>query len=93
MKNLLTSIIASTIAGVLVLWLSLSIAPGEAVALMGGNGAGKSTLVSILAGLMRPDEGSLLVDGRERHFHKPQDSRDLGIERFLCHGPGGAQSI
>ena len=60
--------------------VSLSIAPGEAVALMGGNGAGKSTLVSILAGLMRPDEGSLLVDGRERGFDEPQDARDLGIE-------------
>jgi ABC-type sugar transport system ATPase subunit len=60
--------------------VSLSIASGEAVALMGGNGAGKSTLVSILAGLLKPDEGSLFFDGRERRFDEPQDARDLGIE-------------
>jgi ABC-type sugar transport system ATPase subunit len=60
--------------------VSLSIAPGEAVALMGGNGAGKSTLVSILAGLQRPDSGSLWIEGREQRFEEPQDARNLGIE-------------
>jgi ABC-type sugar transport system ATPase subunit len=56
------------------------IAPGEAVALMGGNGAGKSTLVSLLAGLQRPDVGSIVIDGAERNLSEPQEARDAGIE-------------
>jgi ABC-type sugar transport system ATPase subunit len=60
--------------------VTMSIAPGESVALMGGNGAGKSTLVSILAGLQRPDSGSIRIDGAERRFEEPEDARRLGIE-------------
>jgi simple sugar transport system ATP-binding protein len=60
--------------------ISLSISPGESVALMGGNGAGKSTLVSILSGLQRPDKGRIRVDGTERRFEEPKDARGLGIE-------------
>lgn len=44
--------------------LSLEVAPGEAVAVVGANGAGKSTLLRILAGIYRPDEGSVNVRGR-----------------------------
>lgn len=43
---------------------SLSVAPGEAVAIVGENGAGKSTLMKICAGLIRPDLGELHVRGR-----------------------------
>ena len=60
--------------------VSLSIAAGEAVALMGGNGAGKSTLVSILSGLKHPDDGLVLVDGAPVSFQRPQDARRAGIE-------------
>lgn len=60
--------------------VSFTIAAGEAVALMGGNGAGKSTLVSLLAGLQRPDDGSIVIDGVEQNLSKPQDSRASGIE-------------
>lgn len=45
--------------------LSLSVGPGEAVAITGKNGAGKSTLISILAGFVRPQEGEVLLDGRD----------------------------
>src|SRR5258707_209885 len=43
--------------------VAISIAPGEAHALVGRNGAGKSTLVSLLTGLARPDGGRILFDG------------------------------
>ena len=60
--------------------VSFNIAAGEAVALIGGNGAGKSTLVSLLAGLQRPDSGSIFIEGVERHLSEPQESRDAGVE-------------
>lgn len=44
--------------------VSISIAPGEIVAIAGANGAGKSTLLRTMAGLKRPREGVVEVDGR-----------------------------
>jgi ABC-type nitrate/sulfonate/bicarbonate transport system ATPase subunit len=44
--------------------LSLTVAPGEIVALVGPSGCGKSTLLSVLAGLLEPDSGQVLIDGR-----------------------------
>ncbi len=43
--------------------LSLTLEPGEKVALVGLNGAGKTTLVKLLSGLYRPDSGEILIDG------------------------------
>jgi simple sugar transport system ATP-binding protein len=60
--------------------VSLSIAPGEIVGLMGDNGAGKSTLVKIIAGVFAPSEGSMRFADREVHFHHPIDARNVGIE-------------
>ncbi len=44
--------------------VDLDVHTGEVVALVGPNGAGKSTLLSVLAGDLRPDAGSVVVDGR-----------------------------
>jgi ribose transport system ATP-binding protein len=46
---------------------------------MGANGAGKSTLVKILTGAVRPDDGRILVRGRERVTHSPGDARRHGV--------------
>lgn len=43
--------------------LSLTLEPGEKIALVGLNGAGKTTLVKLLSGLYRPDSGEIIVDG------------------------------
>ena len=45
--------------------ISLHLAPGEVVALLGSNGAGKSTLLRTIAGLISPHEGRVLLDGKD----------------------------
>src|SRR5262249_16261860 len=53
--------------------------PGEVHALVGENGAGKSTLISILAGVLQPSAGQILVDGRPVVFGDPLSSQHTGI--------------
>jgi simple sugar transport system ATP-binding protein len=54
--------------------------PGEVVALVGDNGAGKSTLVKTLCGAIRPDGGTILIDGEPATLSGPVDARRRGIE-------------
>lgn len=57
----------------------LTLLPGEVHALLGENGAGKTTLVSIAAGLLAPDEGTIEVSGRGVSFRSPRQAREAGI--------------
>src|ERR1700754_176578 len=59
--------------------VSFPLYAGEAHALVGENGAGKSTIVKMLAGVHRPDQGELLLDGREVTFSSPADAKAAGI--------------
>ena len=59
--------------------LSLELHAGEIHALVGENGAGKSTMVKMIAGIHRPDEGQLLVDGRPTEFTAPVDAQRAGV--------------
>jgi simple sugar transport system ATP-binding protein len=60
--------------------VSLELAEGEVLGLMGDNGAGKSTLVKIVAGNFRPTRGQIAIDGREVEFNRPLDAQKAGIE-------------
>ena len=56
--------------------LTLSIAEEQVFGLIGTNGAGKSTLLRLVAGIYRPDQGSIEVDGRAS-YDNPAAKRDL----------------
>lgn len=59
--------------------VSIEIRPGRVHALLGENGAGKSTLINLLSGVLRPDGGSITIDGREHAALTPALARALGI--------------
>ncbi|MFD5780730.1 ABC transporter ATP-binding protein [Streptomyces sp. NPDC126933] len=60
--------------------VSLTVAPGETIALMGRNGAGKSTLLSTLVGMVEPASGTVVVGGRTPHRTQPRELiRQVGL--------------
>ena len=59
--------------------VSVTLAPGEVLAVVGENGAGKSTLMKILAGVYHPDEGSVELDGRPVRFAGPAAATAAGV--------------
>ena len=59
--------------------VNLTVMPGEIHAVVGENGAGKSTLMKTLYGMIRPDSGTISVNGRKVHFRSPKDAIASGI--------------
>ena len=60
--------------------VNLSVDRGEVVGLIGDNGAGKSTLIKILAGVVKPTGGDILIRGEPVSGWSAARSRDAGIE-------------
>ena len=58
---------------------SLHVEPGEIRALLGSNGSGKSTMIKVLAGLVNPNAGEIVFDGKQVAINSGIDSRNLGI--------------
>ena len=58
---------------------NLKVRPGTIHAVLGENGAGKTTLMNVLAGVYRPDEGTVSVGGIARAFTSPAEAIDAGV--------------
>jgi general nucleoside transport system ATP-binding protein len=65
--------------------VSLRVAPGEIHAVVGENGAGKSTLMKIIYGIVQPDSGEMLWNGREVVIGSPAEAQRLGIGMVFQH--------
>ncbi|HYK68290.1 MAG TPA: ABC transporter ATP-binding protein [Streptosporangiaceae bacterium] len=59
--------------------IDLKVAAGEIRGLLGENGAGKTTLMNVLYGLLQPDEGEILLDGRPVTIRSPRDAINARI--------------
>jgi branched-chain amino acid transport system ATP-binding protein len=61
--------------------VSVSLAPGDRVALIGPNGAGKTTFVNLVTGNLKPDQGRVLIGGEDVSAMKPADRVKRGLIR------------
>jgi branched-chain amino acid transport system ATP-binding protein len=65
--------------------ISLSVEPGEIVALIGANGAGKTSTLLCISGCLRPRRGRVIWEGREIGARPPHEI----VRRGICHAPEG----
>ena len=65
--------------------INIEIQKGEIHALLGENGAGKSTLVKMFYGLLSPDSGKIILNGKEVNIINPKFARSLGIGMVFQH--------
>ncbi len=63
--------------------ISLTVAAGELVLVLGANGAGKSTLLRTVAGFLKPSQGSVLLDGQDVTGQSPEDIAHRGMRLVL----------
>lgn len=61
--------------------VSFDLKPGEVLALIGPNGAGKSTTFNMVNGQLRPDAGSVLLEGQDLIGRKPREIWQMGVSR------------
>jgi branched-chain amino acid transport system ATP-binding protein len=61
--------------------IDLSLASGEALGIIGPNGAGKSTLFNLITGMLRPDRGRILLEGRDITGLPPEQRCRAGLGR------------
>lgn len=59
--------------------VTLNVAEGQIVAILGANGAGKSTLIKAVSGLTRPASGEILLEGKPIHGLRPFEIKSAGI--------------
>lgn len=79
MESLIVSGISKRFGGQAVLAeVSFQVRPGEFLSILGPSGCGKTTLLRILIGLLAPDSGSIILDGRDITNLSP-DKRSMGI--------------
>jgi phospholipid/cholesterol/gamma-HCH transport system ATP-binding protein len=69
--------------------VDLDVARGESLVVIGGSGSGKSVLIKNIIGLLRPDAGSILIDGEETVGLRSRD-RDRVVGKFGMLFQGGA---
>ncbi len=65
--------------------IDLTVQRGEIVALLGTNGAGKSTILRCISGVMKPDAGTVTLDGEEITGVAPEST----VQKGVCQVPGG----
>lgn len=65
--------------------INLDINAGEVLAVVGENGAGKSTLIKVLCGIIEPDEGEIIFDGKQVDKLNPWKTKELGIRAVQQH--------
>lgn len=65
--------------------VNLSVDHGEILAILGENGSGKTTLMNMISGIYFPDEGQILIDGKETVIRSPKDAFDHKIGMIHQH--------